>query len=164
MKLFFALPCQLHKLWEIEKISFFFFPCVAVDILGHHNETHNTSERHFFRFSFLGGKRTAKADSRHFKPKLKGTIKGLGKILQAKQQRFFVLYEGEKSDIKAASKVPCGTLTKISNMRHLLLRVKLKNEWLSDWIYWCQRGLEMGPHLAQAHFHCQHRKSEERGG
>ena len=74
---------------------------------------HTTHQRDIsFVSLFWGGKRTAKADSRHFKPKLKGTIKGLGKILQAKQQRFFVLYEGEKSDIKAASKVPCGTLTK----------------------------------------------------
>ena len=30
----------------------FFFPIAAVDILGHQNEAHNTSERHFFPFLF----------------------------------------------------------------------------------------------------------------
>ena len=37
----------------------FFFPIAAVDILGHQNEAHNTSERHFF--SFLFGEATAQS-------------------------------------------------------------------------------------------------------
>ena len=94
---------------------------------------HTTHQRDIsFVSLFLEREKNCKGRQKTFQAQTQGNNKGPGKILQAKQQRFFVLYEGEKSDIKAASKVPCGTLTKISNMRHLLLRVKLKNEWLSD--------------------------------
>ena len=42
-----------------EKYISGFFPIAAVDILGHQNEAHNTSERHFF--SFLFGEVTAQS-------------------------------------------------------------------------------------------------------